>query len=178
MKASAQDDRNSHFSFYQVHHTLWKIEAMASTLDSDNSANNCVLKLDDILEAICAEVGTNAGLKENRGIRKEGQTLKVRTYIGAIANMKQIDSKAFYLNKITITRVESDIIGIVFLVFALKTKVPVGGDEQGIFVPSKILVEPIQCEKNNLRFVFTRNFNRPFVDINPDFRTSGAAYSE
>lgn len=151
---------------------------MASTLDSDNSANNCILKLDDILEAICAEVGTNASLKENKEIRKEGQTLKVRTYFGAIASMTQIESKAFYVNKICITRVESDIIGIVSLVFALKTKVPVGGDEQGIFVPSKILVEPIQWEKNNLRFVFTRHINRLFVDINPDFRTSGAAYSE
>lgn len=151
---------------------------MASTLNSDNSANNCILKLDDILEVICAEVGTNASLKENKEIRKEGQMLKVCTYIGAITNMKQIESKAFYLNKISITHVESDVIGIVFLVFALKTKVPISGDEQGIFVPSKILIEPIQCEKNNLHFVFTRNLNRPLVDINPDFQTSGTAYSE
>ena len=151
---------------------------MASTLNSDNSANNCILKLDDILEVICAEVGTNASLKENKEIRKEGQMFKVCTYIGAITNMKQIESKAFYLNKISITHVESDVIRIVFLVFALKTKVPIGGDEQGIFVPSKILVEPIQCEKNNLHFVFTRNLNRPLVNINPNFQTSGTAYSE
>ena len=142
MKADAHDDRNSHFSLYQVHHTLWKIEAMASTLDSDNSANNCILKLNDILEAICAEVGTSASLKEDEDVRKEGQTIKVCTYIGAIASMTQIESIACYVNKICITRVESDVIGIVFLVFALKMIVPVGGDEQGVFVPSKILAEP------------------------------------
>jgi hypothetical protein len=46
---------------------------MASTLHGDNSANNCILKLDDILKAICTEVGTNAGLAEKEGVRKVGQ---------------------------------------------------------------------------------------------------------
>jgi hypothetical protein len=45
---------------------------MASTLHGDNSANNCILKLDDILKAICAEVGTNTGLEEKKGVRKVG----------------------------------------------------------------------------------------------------------
>jgi hypothetical protein len=61
--------------------------------------------------------------------------------------MTQIGSIAFYVNKICITRVESDVVGIVFLVFTLKSKVPVDRDEQGIFVPSKISAELMQKKK-------------------------------
>ena len=59
----------------------------------------------------------------------------------------QIRSIAFYINKICITCIESDVVGVVFLVFMLKSKVPIDRDEQGIFVPSKISAELIQNKK-------------------------------
>jgi hypothetical protein len=47
---------------------------MASTLHGDNSANNCILKFDDILKATCSEVGTKASLAKKKHIRKVGRS--------------------------------------------------------------------------------------------------------
>jgi len=47
---------------------------MASTLHSDNSANDCILKFDDILKVTCSEVGTKASLAQKRRVRQVGRS--------------------------------------------------------------------------------------------------------
>jgi len=61
--------------------------------------------------------------------------------------MTQIGPKAFYVRKIRITSIESDVIRVVFLDFTLKPKVPVSRDEAGMFVPSEISPELIWNKK-------------------------------
>jgi hypothetical protein len=65
-------ERDSRFSFDQIYHTLRKIEAVTSTLNSDNPTDNCILELDDVLEAVCTKVGTNTILKVERRQEQEG----------------------------------------------------------------------------------------------------------
>ena len=61
--------------------------------------------------------------------------------------MTQIGPKGFYGRKIRIASIESNIVGVVFLDFMLKPKVPVGRVEAGIFVPSKVSAELRQNKK-------------------------------
>lgn len=59
-------ERDSRFPFDQIYHTLRKVEAVTSALNSDNPTDNCILELDDVLEAVCTKVGTNTILIVDR----------------------------------------------------------------------------------------------------------------